>query len=88
MVHVFGSGGGHDVTEALEAQERGESVVCPKCGAALEIMCDSPTATKHPGIYCPVSPKHVSVLLNIAPLEDFLEQALKRAAEKTPPSET
>lgn len=69
-------------TELIDAAQRGEQVVCPKCGAKLLVALDDETAAKHKvhrGIYCPHDIKHVSVYVEARGEAGFWEQFQKRS---------
>jgi hypothetical protein len=65
-----------DVRRALALSASGVRLRCPRCAAVLVVAADLTSANEHrvhPGIYCPTSKEHVSVMLNLTATRRLLE---------------
>jgi hypothetical protein len=54
--------------EAVECHKQGGHVLCDTCGSELVFVLTPESTAKHqahPGIYCPVSSNHVSVVIEM-----------------------
>ena len=64
-------------TKILDIFARGDTVICPKCGATLTVAIDDEVAQAlrvHRGIFCPRDHQHVSILVDPAPPPGFWEK--------------
>lgn len=75
MENFIYDGKGEKLQKALEVHSSGGRVLCYKCNTELLIVSESESAKKYkmrPGIYCPVSQKHIYQFLILAePFEEF-----------------
>lgn len=64
----------------LAAVERGDHVLCPKCGASLIVALDNKTMAQlqvHRGVYCGNDRSHVAIMVEVKAAHGFWEQFKK-----------
>lgn len=60
---------------AQEIHDRGDILICPKCGTELVVALTLEEANQnkvHPGIFCPQSHQHVSETVNLVAARDAM----------------
>lgn len=69
------------ITQALAAIDRGDILVCPKCGTDLVVAMTDEDVKRlrvHRGIFCGIDRTHLAVLIDVVPRPGFWEQFKKK----------